>query len=146
MRDGAHIEFLGVRPAEEDFAERDLIQRQHADRRRKWVEKNAPHVDEGDPVHTIYIAAFQGDFELEELDTDGAVCAVCLSQGRGSVFGTTEDVVSRATELSIDDPWVVEVGLALAARETMEVERFSLGQKELTGGAPGPRTEVPRQC
>ena|ERR1700733_16256041 len=76
MRDGAHIEFLGVRPAEEDFAERDLIQRQHADRRRKWVEKNAPHVDEGDPVHTIYIAAFQGDFELEELDTDGAVCAV----------------------------------------------------------------------
>jgi len=103
-----------VKPSQEDQAEWAAVQKQHAFRRGKWVGTNAPHVGRDGPVHTIYISAFQGNFELEELDAEGTICAVCLPGGRGSAFGTTEEVVAQATELSIDDPWVVEVGLALA--------------------------------
>ena len=103
-----------MKRSHEDVAQWAAIQKQHAVRRSEWVETNAPHVGQDGPVHTIYVSAFQGDFELEELDADGTICAVCLSRGRGSAFGSTEEVVAQATELSIDDPWVVEVGLALA--------------------------------
>ena len=103
-----------MKPSQEDQAEWAAVQKQHAFRRGKWVGTNAPHVGRDGPVHTIYISAFQGNFELEELDAEGTICAVCLPGGRGSAFGTTEEVVAQATELSIDDPWVVEVGLALA--------------------------------
>ena len=93
--------------------EQDSVQR-HALRRSEWVAANAPHLGEGVPVHTVYISAFQGGFGLEELDAEGSVCCADMPRGRGSAFGTTEEVVPRVTELSTDDPWVVEVGRALA--------------------------------
>ena len=103
-----------MKRSEDGPREQDLGEERHARRRSEWVEANAPQLGDGQPFHTIHVSAFQGDFELEELDDEGNVCGARLSGDRGSIFGTTEEVVAASTELSTEDPWVVEVGLALS--------------------------------